>query len=63
MTQTDQVRKHLLKRKSITSMEAFRLFEATRLSAIIFSLRYTHGMKIKTTKVEQNGKRFAKYHL
>lgn len=36
---TQEVLRHLLKKKSITSMEAFRLYGATRLSAIIFNLR------------------------
>lgn len=36
---TQEVLKHLQKRRSITSLEAIKLFGATRLSAIIFNLR------------------------
>lgn len=39
MTQTEAVLEHLKTHKGITSMEAFELYGATRLSAIIFSLR------------------------
>ena len=38
-TQTEAITKHLQKYGSITSMEAFNLYGATRLSAIIFVLR------------------------
>ena len=33
------VKQHLLKKKSITSWEAIKLYEATRLAAIISNLR------------------------
>ena len=36
---TSEVLKHLKVKGSITSMEAFELYGATRLSAIIFNLR------------------------
>ena len=36
---TKEVLKHLQKRKSITSDDAFHLYGATRLSAIIFRFR------------------------
>jgi hypothetical protein len=39
VTKTDLVRKHLLKKKSITSWKAIELYKATRLSAIIFNLK------------------------
>lgn len=39
MTQTQAIINHLLKFGSITSMEAFEKYGATRLSAIIFCLR------------------------
>ena len=39
MTQTQAIINHLLKFGSITSMEAFEKYGATRLSAIIFTLR------------------------
>ena len=39
MTKTDKVRFHLQSGKTISSMEAFQMFNATRLSAIIFELR------------------------
>ena len=42
-TQVEQVKKHLNKGKSITNSDAVRLFNAYRLSSIIYSLRYTQG--------------------
>lgn len=36
---TGRVLKHLQENENISSMEAFELFGATRLSAIIFNLR------------------------
>ena len=44
---TSEVLRHLRENGSITSMEAFKLFGATRLSAIIFTLR-KRGFDIKT---------------
>lgn len=39
VSQREMILKHLKKKKSITSWEAFEDFGATRLSAIIFDLR------------------------
>ena len=47
MTQTSEIKKYLeTHKKGLTSMDAFRLFGATRLSAIIYELRYRHQMNI-----------------
>lgn len=45
MSQKSEVLNHLLKNKYITSYQAFELFGATRLSAIIYDLRHD-GYKI-----------------
>ena len=42
--QTSAILAHLRKNKSITSKEAFELYGATRLSAIIFNLRKNHDI-------------------
>ena len=39
ISKTRLIQSHLLKKKSITSWEAIELYGATRLSAIIFTLR------------------------
>lgn len=44
---TSEVLNHLKEKGSITSMEAFQLYGATRLSAIIFTLR-KRGFDIQT---------------
>lgn len=66
-TKSSEVLKHLKVRGSITSLEAFQLYGATRLSAIIFELR-KKGYNIKTTDgtcIDRYGHRcnFAKYVL
>lgn len=38
-SKTQKVLRHLITRKSITSWEAIKLYRATRLSAIIYTLR------------------------
>lgn len=45
MNQEQVILKHLQKHKSITSMEAIKLYGFTRLSATIFNLRKS-GIKI-----------------
>lgn len=67
MTKFEQVKKHLLKKKSITSWDAITLYKATRLSAIIFSLRKS-GWDIATKSVSSkdvngNACTYAKYIL
>ena len=50
MTKKEKVLNHLQNNKSITSLEAFNLFNATRLSSIIYDLR-KEGYKIETLKI------------
>ena len=66
-TKINQVKKHLLKKRSITSWDAITLYQATRLSAIIFNLRKS-GWDIVTNNVtikDKNGNActYAKYVL
>lgn len=65
VTKTDQVKKHLTTKKSITSWDAIKLYKSTRLSSIIHNLR-NDGWNIETKEVSQkdtNGNHctFAKY--
>jgi len=53
-TQTEEVLAHLIKNGSITSLEAFKRFGCTRLSAMIYKYR-ARGYEIETrSKVEKN---------
>ena len=61
MKQKDLVLSHLRK-GSITSMEAFQLYNITRLADRIFVLR-KDGWKISTKTIKKNGKSFAEYRL
>ena len=66
-SQTEDVLNHMRQNGSITSMEAFSKYGATRLSAIIFSLRkrgYGIDTEMHTTKTRY-GKTtdYAKYIL
>lgn len=47
-TQTAAVLNYLIEHGSITSIQAFEMFGATRLSAIIFRLRKAYGYTINT---------------
>ena len=66
-SQISEIQQHLESGRSITSMEAIKLYGATRLSGIIFLLR-KRGMKIIT--IDHKGKNrygnhchFAEYKL
>lgn len=66
-TQTEDVLQYMKDNGSISSMDAFREFGATRLSAIIFSLR-KRGYDIETetwVRTNRYGRKieFAKYIL
>ncbi len=66
-TKKSKVLQHLLKNKSITSIEAIKCYSATRLSAIIYDLK-KDGYKFKTERVAFEDKfgntaYFGKYHL
>jgi hypothetical protein len=50
-TKLEQVKQHLLKHQTISSLQAIKLYNATRLSAIIFTLRKKQGWDITTTPI------------
>lgn len=62
-TQIDRVLEHLKAGNELSSMDAFRLFKCTRLSAIIFSLRYNRGIKVKSYSKTVKGATFAVYYI
>lgn len=61
-TKIEKVKEHLYKKGAITSMEAFRLYNATRLSAIVFCLR-RKGMNIITETIHTKDGFYGKYIL
>lgn len=52
MTKTKAVMLHLQEFGSITSWEAIKEYGATRLSAIIYQLRWKYRMPIKSERIE-----------
>ncbi|MDM1707697.1 helix-turn-helix domain-containing protein [Thiopseudomonas alkaliphila] len=64
-TKIAQVLAHLIDRRSITSIEAFSQYKATRLSAIIHKLRGRYSLNISTEILDdlEGGTRFGRYHL
>lgn len=62
LTKKDKVKNWLNDGKSITGLEALKLFGLYRLSDAIFKLR-KEGMKIKSEDVTIKGATFAKYSL
>ena len=66
-SQTEAIIQYLRKKKSITSLQAFNLFNATRLSGIIYVLK-ERGFGIETELREIKNRyghitRIAVYHL
>lgn len=54
-TQIEQVIEYMEKNGSITQLEAYELGYITRLSGIIYNLKYKHGYNIRT-QMEQSKK-------
>ena len=52
MNKTNKVIEHLKLHGSITSLQAIELYGATRLSAIIYNLRYKYGVNIVSERIE-----------
>lgn len=62
-SQNKRILKHLESGKSITPLQALKLFGCFRLGARIFNLR-ARGHAIETTRIRVgDGKYVAKYHL
>lgn len=61
MSQTEQIKNHLLK-ASITPIEALNYYGCFRLASRINDLR-KEGLNVKTEMVKKDGKTFAKYYL
>lgn len=51
LTQKELVKAYLMRYKSITSWRAIQLYGCTRLSDVIYKLRYKDEMKIKTEHI------------
>lgn len=52
MNKTNAIQLHLIEKGSITSWQAIQFYGATRLSAIIYNLRYKYGMNIRSERVD-----------
>jgi hypothetical protein len=61
-TQKEQIKKHLLSRKSITPIQALNKFGCLRLAAVIYKLK-NEGLKIMTEIEYNKKKQYAKYKL
>jgi hypothetical protein len=62
MTQTEQIRAHLLSGRDITPLEALDQYGCLRLAARVSDIR-EEGHDIETIIEERNGKRYARYRL
>lgn len=62
MSKTQKILEYLEHKKTITSLEAFKKFYVTRLSAIIYNLR-KRGYKITTKTKCKDGTLYAVYHF
>jgi len=61
-SQYAKIRDRLESGKSITPLQALRLYGCFRLGARVYDLRQA-GMNIKTETIKRNGKQYAKYTL
>ena len=61
-TKISMIKSHLYEKGNISSLEAINLYNATRLSDIIFKLKKT-GLDISTTPETYGRSRFVRYHL
>lgn len=62
-SQNKQIKAWLERGKSITPLDALKIFGSFRLGARIFDLKNDYGMNIKTEMIEMDGKRYARYSL
>jgi len=62
MTQNKLIINHLQQGKTLTSLEALKLFGCFRLSARIAELK-NQGFNIVSNNIKENGKTFAEYRL
>lgn len=62
MTQNKLIINHLQQGKTLTSLEALKLFGCFRLSARIAELK-NQGFDIISNNIKENGKTFAEYRL
>ena len=62
-SQNKQIKAWLESGKSLSPLDALKMFNSFRLGARIFDLKNDYGMNIKTEMIEVNGKRFARYSL
>lgn len=62
MTQIDAIRAHLLRGKTITPLQALKLYGCFRLAAVIFNIR-AEGYIIETEMVSNGKGHFAEYRL
>ena len=61
-TKYDAIKQHLLDGNTISSIEAIKLFKATRLSAIIYTMIHRDKIDIEsTTEVSSEGARYSRY--
>lgn len=66
-SQTEAIKRHLIRRKKISSWKAFELYGCTRLSAHIYNLR-KEGWAIRSFKITKKNRygnpvNFVEYHL
>jgi hypothetical protein len=63
MSHTSNVYAHLAEGKTLTSMEAWRKWNCTRLADTIHELRTRYGFNIHTKMVKEGRSRYAVYSL
>lgn len=62
-TKTAKIKAYLLAGNVITSWDAITKFNCTRLSAVIYNLKYVHGMDIESERIYVEGTNYSRYWL
>ena len=62
MSQNQQILKHLKTGKTLTAIQALKMFDCFRLAARIENLRKM-GHDIESRIIKRNGKRYASYKM
>ncbi len=62
-TQLRSIREHLESGRSITPLDALKLYGCFRLGARIWDLRHVYGLDIETNLIAHGDAQFAEYRL
>jgi len=63
MSQSESIKEHLERGRSINPIQALNKFGCFRLGARIYDIKAEYGLNISSVRTTQKGKSFATYRL